>query len=173
MGWFGFLFLWVFLWCFVFFLVSFAREKLHKWNILNWLYGKYRHLQIMKQPSPPLPKSSNYWSCSYKTLQLFLSAFWLSGVRLDCSWQWLLILTFWIPSNLQGSCSRNIMCMKWQRQKQLLTDVFSLNFLTSLSDSWPNSAQTDEWWFTWSTSAQGMFLSLSRKMLLCLWFDGQ
>lgn len=27
--------------------------------------------------------------------------------------------------------------------------------------------------FTWSASAQGMFLSLSRKMLLCLWFDGQ
>lgn len=27
--------------------------------------------------------------------------------------------------------------------------------------------------FTWNASAQGMFLSLSRKMLLCLWFNGQ
>lgn len=27
--------------------------------------------------------------------------------------------------------------------------------------------------FTWNAFAQGMFLSLSRKMLLCLWFNGQ
>lgn len=136
MGWFGFLFIRSFLlfgFFFLFFLrifvVYFARERLHK-ELLSGLYEKYCHLQmitffpILQIIDSEVTKQHN---CFF-FLPFDLGKSYLSIHGNDFSY-----LSFEFPLTCRAHVAE-MMHMKWQCQKQLLTDACCA--VITLSISW-------------------------------------